>query len=241
MAEKIENSSEIILSAEKIVKKYGAVKALNNVSIELKSGKITGLIGENGAGKTTLIRILSGVMQPDEGVVRLTGKSMYPNPEVCRNNIGYLPEGNPLPGHLRVSEFISFMASMKNATNDNINEIINLMDLEIVKNKFISTLSSGFKQRTGLAGTFLGWPPVIILDEPSRGLDPVQTDSLREIIRTAAKKSCILISSHGLDELERITEDFLYIKDGRIIFSGNLPENTTLVDFFHRQNRSDGI
>lgn len=241
MAEKIENPPKIILSADKIVKKYGSVKALDNVSIELKSGKITGLIGENGAGKTTLIRILAGVMQPDDGVVDLLGKNMYPNPEVCRKNIGYLPEGNPLPGHLRVSEFISFMASMKNASDDNVNEILGLMDLETVRNKFISTLSSGFKQRTGLAATFLGWPQVIILDEPSRGLDPVQTDSLREIIRAASEKSCILISSHGLDELERITEDFLYIKDGRIIFSGNLPEKISLVDFFHLQNRSDGI
>lgn len=234
-----DSSSGVILSAEKLVKNYGSLKALDQVSIALEIGKITGLIGENGAGKTTLIRILAGVMQPDGGTVKLNGQFMYPHPERCRRNIGYLPEGNPLPGNLRVFEYIDFMASMKQVDDENKNEIINLMDLDKVRNKFISTLSSGFRQRTGLAATFLGRPPVIILDEPSRGLDPLQIDTLRDIIRRASEKSCILISSHGLDELERITGEFIYIKEGKTIFSGNLPDNTTLMNFFHNQIGSD--
>jgi gliding motility-associated transport system ATP-binding protein len=225
------------VSIKQISKSYPGVNALDNISFQLKKGEIAGLVGENGAGKTTCLRIMAGLMVPNGGTVRILGEKLYPTPEKIRKHIGYLPEGNPLPEELRINEYLSYAASIKGIKSNLVKKekenMLALLGLKDVESRFIGDLSSGYRQRVGLAAAFLGWPQLILLDEPTRGLDPIQIESLSNIIGKASRRSTLLVSTHGLDQLERIAQRFIFLKSGKIIHDGTLPpDETSLRQFF---------
>ncbi|MBN2723595.1 MAG: ABC transporter ATP-binding protein [Deltaproteobacteria bacterium] len=227
------DKNPLILKTHEISKVFGKVQALHQCSFKIYSGEITGLIGENGAGKTTCLRIISGTLIPTSGNVQFGNSLMYPEPRHQREKIGYLPEGNPLPQDLRVTEYLKFQKSMKSLSSSDLEEVIHLMELGNVLKKFIGDLSTGFRQRVGLGCAFMGWPRLIILDEPSRGLDPIQREGLRKIIKTASGRSAVIVSTHGLDELERITSRFIFLKNGHLIHDGETPDaEISLLDYF---------
>ncbi|MBU1238323.1 ABC transporter ATP-binding protein [Myxococcota bacterium] len=228
---------------ESLEKWYPGIRALSDVSFSLNPGEITGLVGANGAGKSTCIKIMTGLMTPSAGKVLVKGVSLFPNPEYRRRKIGYLPEGNPLPLSHRVIEYLDFMVSLKpivkKSRREMRDEMLEVMGITDVSKRFIGTLSSGYRQRVGLAATFMGWPPLILLDEPSRGLDPYQIEMLSELIKKASHRSAVLVSSHGLDQLERIAGRFLLLREGILIHDGPLPESMgTLREFFLERGRS---
>ncbi len=222
---------------EGLEKRYPGVRALAGVGFRLRKGEITGLVGANGAGKSTCLKIMTGLMTPTAGRVLIKDVSLFPDPERRRGAMGYLPEGNPLPMDHRVTEYLDFMAALKprhkRPRRELRDEMLETMGLTDVSRRFIGTLSSGYRQRVGLAAAFMGWPPLIFLDEPSRGLDPYQIEMLSELIRKASRQSAVLVSSHGLDELERIASRFLLLRLGELVHDGPLPEGvSTLREFF---------
>jgi ABC-2 type transport system ATP-binding protein len=198
-----------VVVLDKINKSFNRNQVLSKLSFQIKENQITGLIGKNGAGKSTCMKIISGLLAPDY---------------------------NPLPDQMRVKHYLEFRGSLKQLRKkprkNAIDEVVQLLKLDSVYNSFIGNLSTGYRQRTGLAAVFLGWPRLLILDEPVRGLDPVQIISLRKIILEAAKKSTLIISSHGLDELERITERFIFLQNGKIEHDGSLPAGQSLREYF---------
>jgi gliding motility-associated transport system ATP-binding protein len=232
------------LEVKTLEKIYPGTKALDQVSFSIKKGEIVGLVGENGAGKSTCLKIIIGLLKPNKGKVKINGENLFPFPEKKRKNIGYLPEGNPLPDNLRVIEYLDFQGKIKGLKKEKrklqIKELLKITQLEDKKYHFINVLSSGYKQRVGLCAAFLGYPHIILLDEPTRGLDPHQIIILREIIKKISKNSAVLISTHGLDELEKISSRFLFLKKGKLIHDGPLPDkNSSLLEFFlnSRENK----
>ncbi|MDA3865002.1 MAG: ABC transporter ATP-binding protein [Deltaproteobacteria bacterium] len=225
-----------VVVLDKINKSFNRNQVLSKLSFQIKENQITGLIGKNGAGKSTCMKIISGLLAPDSGSVIVLDKSLYPHNHLVKKEIGYLPENNPLPDQMRVKHYLEFRGSLKQLRKkprkNAIDEVVQLLKLDSVYNSFIGNLSTGYRQRTGLAAVFLGWPRLLILDEPVRGLDPVQIISLRKIILEAAKKCTLIISSHGLDELERITERFIFLQNGKIEHDGSLPAGQSLREYF---------
>ncbi|MGM0595402.1 MAG: ABC transporter ATP-binding protein [Myxococcota bacterium] len=232
-----------VVVLDKIDKSFNRNQVLSKLSFKIKKHQITGLIGKNGAGKTTCIKIISGLLAPDSGSVTVLDKRLYPHNHQLKKEIGYLPENNPLPDHMRVNHYLEFRASLKKLKKvqkkNAIEEVIEILELDSVYKTFIGNLSTGYRQRTGLAAVFLGWPRLLILDEPVRGLDPVQIISLRKILLKAAEKCTLIISSHGLDELERITERFIFLQNGKIEHDGSLPQGLSLREYFLQREDSN--
>ncbi|MBU0975375.1 MAG: ATP-binding cassette domain-containing protein [Patescibacteria group bacterium] len=211
-----------MLKATGLTKTYDNVKALDDVSFEIKQGDITGFLGPNGAGKTTTLRILTGYMIPDSGEITYNDKSLEPNSKEILGSIGYLPEENPLYGNLRVDEFLTYTAKIKNAYDlKELKEIADKCGLESVMTKTIDTLSKGFKQRVGFAKTLIGNPKFLIMDEPTEGLDPNQKEEILKLIKEIAKDKTIIFSSHVLSEVRQIANNVIIINRGKIVAQGN--------------------
>lgn len=193
--------------ATDIRKSYGDHLVLDNVSISLDKGVITGLIGVNGVGKSTLLKILSGINQPDEGTL-----------DISNLNVAYMSERNPLYPHMYVTEYLHWVANVKEVKNvsDRVDWVIERAGLTTVKTKKIRHLSKGFKQRVGLGATIVSDPDVIILDEPINGLDPVQIVEYRSLIKELARDKVVVLSSHLLQEIEAICDQVLLLKDGEL-------------------------
>lgn len=222
-----------LLDVEHIFFEYGKIRALHDVTFHADENEIIGVLGLNGAGKTTCLRILAGLAAPRAGIVRLQGQNLYPNPQRVMA-VGFMPEG--LDPDLRVEEILDFRArlcgfSRARARRQEIERLLNLCQAEDFSRRFAAELSTGMRQRVSLAWALCGSPKLLLLDEPSFGLDPHQQLVLRDIIQLAAQNACVLVSSHGLDELARIAHRFLVLHEGRVLHDGPCP-GESLLDFF---------
>jgi ABC-2 type transport system ATP-binding protein len=205
---------------ENVSKKYGSLLALKNVSFSIKSGEIVGFIGPNGAGKTTTMKIICGIIAPNQGRVKVKDYDVIDNSVEVKKLIGYLPENNPLYNDLFISEYLHYLAGIYKLGKDSgsrINEAISLTGLKSEINKRIGELSKGFRQRVGLAQAILHNPDVLILDEPTSGLDPNQIIEIRNLIFKMGKKKTIMLSTHIMQEVEAICDRVLIINNGEII------------------------
>ncbi len=214
------------VETRQITKLFGKQKALDGVSFTLKKGELVGFLGPNGAGKSTMMKIITGFLPADSGEVYFEGQRVVPqNPEI-RKNIGYLPEHNPLYTDLYVKEFLEITAGfykLKN-TNKRIAEIIELTGLGIEQHKKIGALSKGYRQRVGLAQALIHDPSVLILDEPTTGLDPNQLEEIRHLIREISKEKTVMFSSHIMQEVEAVCSRVIIINKGRIVADGKIGE-----------------
>lgn len=208
------------IKVHKITKFYGKQKALNDVSFEISKGEIVGLLGPNGSGKSTLMKIITSFIQPNSGNVEVCGIDVQQNSILTRKKIGYLPELNPLYTEMYVCEYLEFIASIQLAKNKRKNRIIELIDLTGLNNeqsKKISELSKGFRQRVGLAQALMNDPEVLILDEPTTGLDPNQLQDIRSLIKTIGKNKTVILSTHIMQEVEAICKRAIILKNGKIV------------------------
>ncbi|AHH12783.1 ABC transporter ATP-binding protein [Borrelia hermsii YBT] len=208
-----------MINVKNITKTYGSFTALFNVSFKVNEGEVLGILGPNGAGKSTLIKILTSFHYPNKGNVKIFGKDIIENSKEILQNVGYIPEKLALYPELSVKEYLNFISEIKGVENPKkeIDKAIGIFKLESVKNKLISTLSKGFKQRVGIAGALINNPKLIILDEPTNGLDPNQIIEFKEFLKELAKTSTILFSSHILSEVESICKRIIIINNGEII------------------------
>jgi len=207
------------ISIKNISKVYGKQKALDDVSLEIKSGEIVGLLGPNGAGKSTLMKIISCYIPQTEGQVEVMGHNVLDDPIAVKSKIGYLPESNALYHEMYVKEYLNFVAGIFKIENkkERIAEMIELTGLQKEQHKKIGALSKGYKQRVGIAQAFIHNPDVLILDEPISGLDPNQLIEIRTLIKTIGATKTVLFSSHIMQEVEAVCDRIIIIKDGKLI------------------------
>lgn len=210
-----------------ISKTYGTQKAVNNISFSAKKGEIVGFLGPNGAGKSTTMKILTGFIQPSEGTVLVSGIDVISNPIEAQKKIGYLPEHNPLYLDMYVREYLQFQASLHNIENSKVNETIEKVGLTIEAHKKINQLSKGYRQRVGLAAAILHNPEVLILDEPTTGLDPNQLVEIRELIKELGKDKTVLLSTHIMQEVEAMCDRVIIINKGEIVINKPISELKT--------------
>lgn len=217
-----------MIKLENVTKKYGNFEALKGISFEVKEGEIVGLLGPNGAGKSTTMNIITGFIEQSSGTITIDQYDMGKKPNKAKKLIGYMPEGVPLYGDLTVKEFVRYMAELKGVSKKDIKENVKkaLEDAKLidVQNKLTKNLSRGYKQRVSLAGTLVSNPKVIILDEPTVGLDPKQVTEIRELIKRLGKDHTIILSSHILSEVSQICNRVIIINKGEII-AIDTPEN----------------
>ncbi len=204
-----------------LTKVYGKQKALNDVSLSIEDGEIVGLLGPNGAGKSTMMKILTCFIPPTSGDVKVCGYDIFDNPMDVRRSIGYLPEQNPLYYDMYVREFLLFVAGIhrieKKLRRERVEEIIELTGLSKEVNKKIAALSKGYKQRVGIAQALIHEPEVLILDEPTTGLDPNQLVEIRTLIKEVGKTKTVLLSTHIMQEVEAVCSRVVIINNGRLV------------------------
>ena len=204
---------------EHLTKQYAGQTVVDHLDFELRKGEITGFLGLNGAGKTTTMKMISGALLPDEGDVHILGYSILTQREAAQKHLGYLPEHNPLYPDMYVKEYLSYVADIYHAPKRNVAESIALTRLESHAHKKIHTLSKGYRQRVGLAATLLHDPDVLILDEPTNGLDPQQILEIRQIVRDLGQKKVVLLSSHIMQEIQAVCQRVLILHKGKIILN----------------------
>ena len=216
------------IEVQNLVKTYAGVIAVNNISFTVARGEIIGFLGPNGAGKSTTMRILTGFLPATSGSVKLCGVAVASATESIKRLIGYMPENNPLPEDMRVSEYLYYRGRLKEIVRKTlgprIDEVLELCDLKRVRHRIIGKLSKGFRQRVGIAEAILAEPPVIIMDEPTIGLDPHQILIVRDLIRSLRGRMTVIISSHILPEIEVSCDRVLIINQGRVVASGTPAE-----------------
>ncbi|MDR2083469.1 MAG: gliding motility-associated ABC transporter ATP-binding subunit GldA [Bacteroidales bacterium] len=202
-----------------ITKLYGEQKALDNVSIEINKGEVVGLLGPNGAGKSTLMKIISCYLAPTEGTAEICGYDIFENPLNVKKSIGYLQESNPLYVDMYISEYLNFISNVFHIKNkkERIEEVIELTGLTLERKKVIRQLSKGYRQRVGLAQALIHNPEVLILDEPTTGLDPNQLTEIRELIKKLGEDKTVILSTHIMQEVEAICDRVIIINKGKII------------------------
>ena len=207
-----------------LVKTYGGVTAVSDISFTVARGEIVGFLGPNGAGKSTTMRILTGYLPATSGNVRICGVPVATQPDEIKRRIGYMPENNPLPEDMRVSEYMYFRGRLKEVPRrklgPRIDEVLEVCDLKRVRHKIIGQLSKGYRQRVGIAEAILAEPPVIIMDEPTIGLDPHQILIVRDLIASLRGRMTVIISSHILPEIEVTCDRVLIINQGRVVAQG---------------------
>lgn len=217
-----------MITVKNVTKKYGKFKAVDNISFEVNDGEIIGLLGPNGAGKSTTMNILTGFIEPTQGEVIINGYNISKKPKKAKKCIGYMPEGVPLYKDMTVKEFITYMAELKGVKKEKIKESVEqaMQDtwLQNVKKVLIKNLSKGYKQRVSMAGALVGNPEIIILDEPTVGLDPKQIIEIRNLIKKLGENHTLIISSHILSEISQICEKVIIINKGQIVAIDS-PEN----------------
>ncbi len=210
-----------MIEVKNITKKYGNFIAVDNISFDVKDGEIVGLLGPNGAGKSTTMNMITGFIEATEGNIIINGYDISKKPGKAKKQIGYMPEGVPSYQELTAKEFVKYMAELKMVDRKNrkeeIESVIKQTGLEEVQNKLIKNLSRGYKQRVSMAGALVGKPDVLILDEPTVGLDPKQILEIRNLIKELGKKHTIILSSHILSEVSQICERVVIINKGRIV------------------------
>ena len=208
-----------VIEIQNLTKRYGSNKAVNNISFEVKHGEILGFLGPNGAGKTTTMNILTGYISSNEGSVKVCGFNILEQPNQVKSKIGYLPEQPPLYYDMTVEEYLNFVYDLKKVKlprKKHLDEIMKTVGVEQMRGRLIKNLSKGYKQRTGLAQALVGDPEVLVLDEPTVGLDPRQIIEIRNVIKNLGKKRTIILSTHILQEVSAICDRVVIINRGRI-------------------------
>lgn len=217
-----------MIEVKNLVKKYGNHLAVDSLSFTIEKGKIYGFLGPNGAGKSTTMNIMTGYLGATEGEVLINGHDILKEPEAAKKHIGYLPELPPLYTEMTVLEYLDFAAELKRIPKQQresaVDEVLNLTKLTDVQERLIRNLSKGYRQRVGLAQAVLGFPDIIILDEPTVGLDPKQIIEIRELIRTLAKNHTVILSSHILAEVREVCDYIMIISKGKLVAS-DTPDN----------------
>ena len=209
-----------MIKVENLTKRYGNHCAVNNISFQVGKGEILGFLGPNGAGKSTTMNILTGYLSATDGTVTINGHDILENPNAAKASIGYLPEIPPLYPDMTVKEYLNFMCDLKKCAlprQRHLAEICKVMKIEHVYNRLIKNLSKGYKQRVGMAQALIGNPPVLILDEPTVGLDPNQIIEIRSLIKTLGKNHTVILSSHILPEIEAVCDRIVIINNGKIV------------------------
>ena len=210
-----------MIEVQNVTKKYNDFIAVNNVSFKIEEGEVVGFLGPNGAGKSTTMNMITGFIEPTTGKIVVNGYDINQKAKQAKKQIGYMPENVPLYMELTVKEFVSYMADLKlvkrKEKKEEINRVIRLTGLEEVKGKLIRNLSRGYKQRVSLAGALVGNPPILILDEPTVGLDPKQVIEIRNLIKSLGKEHTILVSSHILSEISQMCNKIMIIDKGKIL------------------------
>ncbi len=216
------------IEVEHLVKTYGGIAAVNDVSFTVRRGEIVGLLGPNGAGKSTTMRILTGFLPATSGIVRICGIPVASRTDEAKRHIGYMPENNPLPEDMRINEYLYYRGRLKEMPREKLrtrlDEMLELCDLKRIRHRIIGKLSKGMRQRVGIAEAILGEPEVIIMDEPTIGLDPHQILVVRDLIGGLRGRMSVIISSHILPEIEVTCDRVLIINGGRIVAQGTPAE-----------------
>ncbi len=207
-----------------LTKKFAEQTALNSINIEINNNEIIGLLGPNGAGKSTLMKSIVGALKIDEGQIIFNGKDIRENEIESKKNIGFLPENNPLYGEMYVKEYLSFVGDIHQVSKQRIEEVIELVGITPEKSKKISQLSKGYQQRIGLAQAILHAPDLLILDEPTNGLDPNQIIEIRNVIKEIGKEKTVILSTHIMQEVEALCSRVILIHQGNIIQDSNIEE-----------------
>lgn len=217
-----------MIEVKNITKRYGKAVAVENISFTIEDGEIVGLLGPNGAGKSTTMNILTGFLEQTEGEVIIDGFDTLKKPKKSKKEIGYMPEGVPLYTDLTVKEFVTYMAEIKQvekkSRKEKVEKIIEQTGLKDVEKKLIKNLSRGYKQRVSMAGALVGEPKILILDEPTVGLDPKQITEIRNLIKELGKTHTVILSSHILSEVSQICNKVVIINKGKIV-AVDTPEN----------------
>jgi ABC-2 type transport system ATP-binding protein len=220
-----------LITVEKLSKRYATKTAIEGMSFQVEKGEVLGFLGPNGAGKTTTMRIITGYMPASEGTVRVDGYDVFDNPLDVRRRIGYLPENPPLYLEMTVMGYLRFVAKIKGVPKDKIHqEVARVMErasIADVKERIIAKLSKGYKQRVGIAQALLNDPPVLILDEPTIGLDPKQIHEVRELVKDLAGQHTVVLSTHILPEVEQTCHRVIIIDRGKIV-AVDTPQNLRL-------------
>ncbi len=212
------------IQIENLSKKYGHQKAVDNISFEVKPGEVLGFLGPNGAGKSTTMKMITGYLSMGDGDIRLGGKSVRDHSDELKQHIGYLPENNPLYLDMPVIDYLEFCASLqgmkKNSIDKRVREMVSVCGLNPEKHKKIGELSKGYRQRVGLAQAMIHDPEILVLDEPTTGLDPNQIVEIRKLIRELGKAKTVVLSTHILPEVEATCDRILIINKGKIVANG---------------------
>ena len=217
-----------MIQVENITKKYGSFTAVSNINFEIEEGEIVGFLGPNGAGKSTTMNMITGFIEPTSGKIKIDGYDISKKPRKAKRQIGYMPEGVPLYSELTVKEFVTYMAELKGVRKkerkEKVEKAIKETGLTEVENKLTRNLSRGYKQRVSMAGALVSNPKVIILDEPTVGLDPKQVTEIRALIKKLGKEHTVILSSHILSEVSQICNRVIIINNGKIV-AIDTPEN----------------
>ena len=219
-----------MIEVNNLVKRYGDHTAVDHLSFKIEKGKIYGFLGPNGAGKSTTMNMITGYIASTEGTVTIDGHDILDEPEQAKKCIGYLPEMPPLYFDMTVGEYMNFVADLKKIPKDQkksmVEEVMEMVKITDMKNRLIKNLSKGYKQRVGLAAAMLGDPEILILDEPTVGLDPKQIIEMRELIRDLSHHHTILLSSHIMQEISAVCDEIIVINEGHMI-AKDTPDNLT--------------
>jgi ABC-2 type transport system ATP-binding protein len=210
-----------MIEVKGLVKNYGPKRAVDGVSFAVRKGDILGFLGPNGAGKSTTMKMITGFLSPDAGQATVDGTDVATDPVAVKRKIGYLPENAPVYPEMTVEEFLGFIADVRGLRGDAaiaaIDRVVRLTHLQPVRRQPLETLSKGYKQRVGFAQALLHDPPVLVLDEPTDGLDPNQKNEVRELIKSMAREKAIILSTHILEEVEAICNRVIIISRGRVV------------------------
>ena len=242
-----------MIEVKNVTKKYGSFVAVDNISFTIKDGEVVGFLGPNGAGKSTTMNMITGYIEQTEGNIIVDGFDTIKKSKKAKKEIGYMPEGVPLYTDLTVKEFVTYMAELRKverkAKKEKVQEVLKETGLDQMQNKLIKNLSRGQKQRVSLAGTLVADPKILILDEPTVGLDPKQITEIRSLIKNLGKKHTVILSSHILSEVSQICDRVIIINKGKIV-AIDTPENlekkvsdnnVVYVTVEDKENKIDGI
>ncbi len=234
-----------LISANNLHKSFAGLHAVKGVTLQVNAGEVVGFLGPNGAGKTTTMRMLTGFLDPSEGSVLLDGFSLADDPLAAQKTFGYLPEGAPAYPEMTVREYLQFIARARGIARreiaGKIDEVGGRMHLRGVLDQVIETLSKGFKRRVGIAQAIIHDPPILIMDEPTDGLDPNQKHEVRELIRAMGSTKAIVLSTHILEEVEAVCTRAVVIASGRVVFDGTPEEFELLAPASVTRNRMDYV
>lgn len=211
-----------LVKIENLSKNYGQIEAVKNISLTIKEGEIVALLGPNGAGKSTLMNMIAGYLSPSSGEISICGKNIKDCPLWGKEHIGFLPEGAPLYADLTVKQFLDYMSELRGVDREKTNQAIKLANIEEVLNQKVETLSKGYQRRVGFAQSVLADLPILMLDEPTDGLDPNQKKHMRGLVSKMGKNKAIIISTHLLEEAEDVCSRIVLMKHGRVVADGTL-------------------